>query len=50
LRHGERRAARGGTGHRLYGDADVQRLQEIRSLRHLGFTLEEIRARPSGRG
>ncbi len=32
------------SGHRLYGDADVQRLQEIRSLRHLGFTLEEIRA------
>lgn len=31
------------SGHRLYGEADVLRLQEIRSLRHLGFTLEEIR-------
>jgi len=31
------------SGHRLYGEADVQRLQEIRSLRHLGFTLEQIR-------
>jgi len=31
------------SGHRLYGAANVQRLQEIRSLRHLGFTLEEIR-------
>lgn len=31
------------SGHRLYGDGDVQRLQEIRSLRNLGFTLEEIR-------
>jgi DNA-binding transcriptional MerR regulator len=30
------------SGHRLYGPADVQRLQQIRSLRHLGFTLEEI--------
>jgi DNA-binding transcriptional MerR regulator len=31
------------SGHRLYAAADVQRLQEIRSLRHLGVTLEEIR-------
>jgi MerR family transcriptional regulator, thiopeptide resistance regulator len=30
------------SGHRLYVPADVQRLQQIRSLRHLGFTLEEI--------
>ena len=30
------------SGHRLYGPADVQRLQQIRSLRHLGLTLEEI--------
>ena len=30
------------SGHRLYGPAEVQRLQQIRSLRHLGFTLEEV--------
>ncbi len=31
-------------GHRLYAADDVLRLQRIVSLRHLGFTLEEIRA------
>jgi DNA-binding transcriptional MerR regulator len=30
-------------GHRLYGAADVARLQRIRSLRDLGFSLSEIR-------
>lgn len=37
-----RPSQRTASGHRLYGPADVQRLQQIRSLRHLGFTLEEI--------
>lgn len=31
-------------GYRLYGAGDVARLQQIRSLRQLGFSLEEIRA------
>lgn len=30
-------------GHRLYGEAEVMRLQQIASLRHLGLSLEEIR-------
>jgi DNA-binding transcriptional MerR regulator len=30
-------------GHRLYAEADVARLQQIASLRSLGFPLEEIR-------
>ena len=30
-------------GYRLYGDADVVRLQQIMSLRQLGFSLEQIR-------
>lgn len=30
-------------GHRLYAAEDVGRLQQIRSLRQLGFTLDEIR-------
>ena len=30
-------------GHRLYTAGDVVRLQQIRSLKHLGFGLEEIR-------
>jgi DNA-binding transcriptional MerR regulator len=33
-----------GTGHRLYTAADVARLQQIKSLRQLGFALEEVRA------
>ncbi len=32
-----------GAGHRLYTAADVGRLQQIISLRHLGFSLEQIR-------
>ena len=37
------------TGYRLYGDAEIARLQQIASLRQLGFALDEIReilARP----
>ena len=30
-------------GHRLYTPADVARLQQVLSLRQLGFALEEIR-------
>ncbi len=30
------------SGHRLYSDADIERLQQIRSLRQLGFPLAEI--------
>jgi DNA-binding transcriptional MerR regulator len=30
-------------GHRLYTDSDIARLQQILSLRQLGFSLEEIR-------
>ena len=30
--------------HRLYGSAELVRLQQIKSLRHLGFSLEEVRA------
>ena len=37
-----RPSQRTASGHRLYGPAEVQRLQQIRSLRHLGFTLEEV--------
>lgn len=35
--------ARTASGHRLYGAADVARLQQIRSLRELGFSLDEVR-------
>ena len=31
-------------GHRLYTDRDISRLQQIASLRQLGFSLDEIRA------
>lgn len=31
------------SGHRIYGMAQVRRLQQIASLRHLGLSLEEIR-------
>jgi DNA-binding transcriptional MerR regulator len=30
------------SGHRLYGEADVGRLQQVTSLRQLGFSLEQI--------
>lgn len=33
------------SGHRLYAPGDVIRLQQIKSLRQLGFPLEEIRFR-----
>ncbi len=36
-------ARRTTTGHRLYGRGEIQRLQQIRSLRQLGFSLMEIR-------
>ena len=39
LAPGRRTAA----GHRIYGLAQVRRLQQIASLRHLGLSLEEIR-------
>jgi len=39
-----RPSARTAAGHRLYGRAEVERLQQIASLRHLGLPLEEIRA------
>jgi DNA-binding transcriptional MerR regulator len=32
-----------GSGHRLYGAHDIARLQQVRSLRQLGFSLGEIR-------
>lgn len=35
-------SARTRSGHRLYGAADVRRLQQILSLRALGLTLEEV--------
>jgi MerR family transcriptional regulator, thiopeptide resistance regulator len=31
------------TGYRLYGEADIMRLQQIVSLRQIGFSLDEIR-------
>lgn len=31
------------SGYRLYGDAEIARLQQIASLRQLGFALDEIR-------
>ena len=30
-------------GHRLYGEEEVRRLQQIASLRHLGLSLDEVR-------
>jgi MerR family transcriptional regulator, thiopeptide resistance regulator len=35
--------ARSGAGYRLYGDAEVERLQEVLFYRELGFGLDEIR-------
>src|SRR3954470_1233449 len=32
-----------GSGHRLYTAADVARLQQVLSLKQLGFALEEVR-------
>jgi MerR family transcriptional regulator, mercuric resistance operon regulatory protein len=36
--------ARGSSGHRLYADADRRRLTFIRRARHLGFSMEDVRA------
>jgi DNA-binding transcriptional MerR regulator len=33
---------RTGSGHRLYGQKEIRRLQQIRSLQQLGLTLEEV--------
>ncbi len=38
-----RPASRTPSGHRLYGLDEVERLQRIASLRHLGFSLEQVR-------
>lgn len=35
-------------GHRLYGEAGLDRLQRILFYRELGFPLEEVAARPVG--
>lgn len=35
-------SARTGSGHRLYGDDEIARLQQVVSLKQLGFSLEEI--------
>ena len=43
-------ARRTEAGHRLYAAGDVARLQQIKSLRALGFGLEEIRACLRGPG
>jgi DNA-binding transcriptional MerR regulator len=37
-------SARGDNGYRLYDADDVARLQQIKSLRDLGFSLEDVRA------
>src|SRR4051794_28509549 len=48
LRHYEamgliKSASRAATGHRLYTEADVARLQKIVALRKLGFPLNQVR-------
>jgi DNA-binding transcriptional MerR regulator len=43
LRPSGRTASSHGSGHRLYTDADVSRLQQIVSLKQLGFGLDQIR-------
>jgi len=45
-----RPSARSSAGYRLYGARDVARLQQIRSLRQLGLTLDQIRELLDGRG
>ena len=37
-------------GYRLYTSADIARLQQVVSLRQLGFSLEEIRGLPATAG
>jgi DNA-binding transcriptional MerR regulator len=43
LRPSGRTGSEHGSGHRLYTAADVARLQQVLSLRQLGFALEQIR-------
>ncbi|MDG3007896.1 MerR family transcriptional regulator [Paludisphaera mucosa] len=43
LRPSVRTESAHGAGHRLYGEADVARLQQILSLKLLGFSLDQIR-------
>lgn len=43
-------ARRTPSGHRLYGEAQVRRLQQIASLRQLGLSLDEIRGFLEGDG
>ena len=43
-------AERSDGGHRVYGEAEVQRLYRIVSLRSLGFPLEAVAAALEGRG
>lgn len=38
------------SGHRLYTAADIARLQQVRSLRQLGFSLDEVRDCMTGAG
>ena len=44
LRPSGRTESAHGSGHRLYNADDVARLQQIRSLKQLGFGLDEIRS------
>jgi DNA-binding transcriptional MerR regulator len=37
-------AERSESGYRLYASNDIARLQQIKSLRHMGFSLEDVRA------
>ncbi|NRF95972.1 MerR family transcriptional regulator [Paenibacillus frigoriresistens] len=37
------------SGHRLYNEADIRRLQQILSLKELGLSLEEIQSMLQGR-
>jgi len=37
-------SGRTAAGHRLYGEAEVRRLHQIASLRHLGLALDKVRA------
>lgn len=37
------RPTRNAAGHRVYGETEVSRLQQIASLRHLGISLDDIR-------
>lgn len=39
-----------GNGHRLYTETDIVRLQQVVALKHLGFSLEEIKECLQGKG